>query len=229
MRRALRGLSTVLIVAGVLCLADAALTVVWREPLSSLYAQIRQNGLGGDLEKLEARPLERSERLALTQPGVRRRLAPFARALRRRVEDGEPVGRIRIPRIGASFVVVQGTEPADLRKGPGHYPKTPIPGLRGTVAVAGHRTTYLAPFRRVDDLGRGDRVMVDMPYGRFTYRVERTQIVPPTALWVTKRKRYDRLVLTACHPLYSAAKRIVVFAKLETAEPFGRARPGAAA
>ena len=62
-----------------------------------------------------------------------------------------------------------------------------------------------------------------MPYGRFTYRVERTRIVPPTAVWVTQRVSYDRLILSACHPLYSAAKRIVVFAKLVRSTPSGAA------
>ena len=85
-----------------------------------------------------------------------------------------------MPAIGVSEVFVQGTETGDLRKGPGHYPATPLPGERGTVAIAGHRTTYGAPFRNVDELERGDRIELRMPYGRFTYRVERTRIVPPT-------------------------------------------------
>ena len=85
-------------------------------------------------------------------------------------ETGEPIGRIEIPAIGADFVVVQGTDSATLRKGPGHYPSTTVPrGCGGTVAIAGHRTTYLAPFRNVDDLKHGDRIVLTMPYGRFTY------------------------------------------------------------
>ena len=83
------------------------------------------------------------------------------------------------------------------------------------MAIAGHRTTYGAPFRRIDQLERGDRIELRMPYGRFVYRVERTRIVPPTETSVTARVAYDRLVLSACHPLYSAAKRIIVFARLE--------------
>jgi sortase A len=129
------------------------------------------------------------------------------------------VGRLRADAIGLDAVVVQGTATAALRTGPGHYPATPLPGVRGTVAIAGHRTTYGAPFRHIDDLDGGDRIELRMPYGSFTYRVERTRIVPPTATWVTRRVKYDRLVLTACHPLYSAAERIVVFARLERAAP----------
>ena len=82
---------------------------------------------------------------------------------------------------------MEGTGTGDLRRGPGHYPDTPLPGARGTVAVAGHRTTYGAPFRRLDELDRGDRVEMVMPYGRFRYRVERTRIVPATATWVTRK------------------------------------------
>jgi sortase A len=110
--------------------------------------------------------------------------------------------------------VVHGTDTATLRKGPAHFPKTPLPGEGGTVAIAGHRTTYGAPFRPLDRLARGDRLVITMPYGRFTYRVERTRIVPPDAVWVTRPVGYERVVLTACHPLYSAAKRIVVCAWL---------------
>jgi sortase A len=130
---------------------------------------------------------------------------------------------VRIPAIGVSYVVVDGTDPATLRKGPGFFPEQPYPGARGTVAIAGHRTTYQAPFRKVDQLQKGNRVIVEMPYGRFTYMVERTRIVKPDALWVLQRTSHDRLVLSACHPLYSAAKRIVVFARLTKTEPRGAA------
>lgn len=215
MRRALRALSTLLIVVGVLLLADAGATLLWQEPVSAVYTRVQQDRLGGQLEELEREPLAAVETRALKrieEPG--RREAFRARAFKRKLGAGDPMGRIRADAIGLSEVVVQGTGSADLRNGPGHYPGTPVPGERGTVAIAGHRTTYGAPFRRLDDLGRGDRIELEMPYGDFTYRVERTRIVPPTALWVTNRVDHDRLVLTACHPLYSAAQRIVVFARL---------------
>ena len=88
-----------------------------------------------------------------------------------------------------------------------------MPGLRRTVALAGHRTTYLAPFAAVDELESGDPIVVTMPYGRFTYRLEQTRIVDPSAFWVTQQGE-DRLVLTSCHPPFSAAKRIVLIARL---------------
>jgi sortase A len=219
-RRVLRALSSVLIVAGVLLLADAATTLLWQEPVSAVYFRLQQDQLADQLVELEQAPLAPVERRALEQISEpRQRLAFRARALERRIEPGDPIGRIVLPDIGVSEVVVHGTETGDLRKGPGHYPDTPLPGEHGTVAVAGHRTTYGAPFRRLDDLERGDRIALEMPYGRFTYRVERTRIVPPSATWVTDRVEYDRLVLTACHPLYSAAQRIVTFARLESSAP----------
>ena len=120
-----------------------------------------------------------------------------------------------INKIGASFDVVQGTDTASLEKGPGHYPATALPGLGQTVAIAGHRTTYLAPFRHIDALAPGDRIVLKMPYARFTYVVQYHKIVLPTALWVTDNVGYERLVLSACNPLYSAAQRIIVFARLQ--------------
>src|SRR3954470_21131658 len=217
-RAALRGLSTALIVSGSLLLADAGATLLWQEPVSAVYAHREQGALEHELDQLDKAGPTPVERKALDKlPDPTRKLAFSARSLDRRTDDGDAVGRIRIDRIGLSTVVVEGTNADDLRKGPGHYPSTPLPGQRGTVGVAGHRTTYGAPFRHLDAARPGDRVEVSLPYGVFTYRVERTRIVKPTDVWVTNRVRYDRLILSACHPLYSAAKRIVVFAKLERA------------
>jgi sortase A len=223
-RRPLRALSTVLIISGVLLLSDAALTVAWQEPVSALYALIVQGRLDNDLRKLElAKPGARDLAALRSLRSDRRRMAFLARSLRRTAKRGAAVGRIRIPRIGASFVVVKGTDAASLRKGPGIYDDAPFPGAPGTVAIAGHRTTYLAPFRRIDKLQPGDEISVEMPYGRFTYRVQQRKIVAPTTVSVVKRVAYDRLVLTACHPLYSAAQRIVVLARFIRAQPRGPA------
>jgi sortase A len=216
-RRALRALSAVLIVAGVLVLADGIATLVWKEPLTALYARIQQGQLDDELATLERTPPTPVERRVIARlPDPRRRLAFQARALGRRSDPGDPLGRLRAPAIGLDAVVVQGTGGDELRTGPGHYTGTVLPGQRGTVGIAGHRTTYGAPFRHVDELDRGDRIELRMPYGRFAYRVERTRIVAPTQVEVIDRVAYDRLVLTACHPLYSAAQRIVVFARPES-------------
>jgi sortase A len=194
-RAVLRFAGAVLMTSGVLLVADAGLTLIWQEPVSALLASREQRALERQLER------------------------PPPRVVRRQPLRGDAIGKLELPALDRSYFMVEGVDTASLRKGPGHYPDTPLPGERGTVAVAGHRTTYLAPFRTIDQLDRGDRVIASMPYGRFVYRVERTRIVEPTALWVKRRVRYDRVILTACHPLYSAAQRIVVFARFVRREP----------
>jgi sortase A len=111
-------------------------------------------------------------------------------------------------------VAVEGTDTASLQKGPGHYPETRFPGQGGTVAIAGHRTTYLAPFRHLDQLEPGDEIEIEMPYANFAYRVQKTRVVDDSAVDIIHEAGYERLVLTACHPLYSAAQRIAAFARL---------------
>ncbi len=184
-----------MMVSGVLLIADAVLTVVWQEPISAYMA-------GREQVKLEQ---------ALAKPPPR--------VIRKEPLPGDAVGKILIPSIGVSEYVVEGTDMENLRKGPGHYPDTPLPGERGTVAIAGHRTTYGAPFRKLDELQPGAKIEVEMPYGTFFYRVQKTEIVDNDALWIKDRKPYDRLVLSACHPLYSAAQRIVTFARFVDRRP----------
>ena len=230
MRRAGRALSSVLIVAGALLVVDAVLTVTWQEPISALYTRLRQDSLAGDLNALNrAAPSPLELRALGALPDERSRISFLARELRRRAADGDAVGRIRMPSLDADFVVVAGTSTDALRDGPGIYPETPYPGSPGTVAIAGHRTTYLAPFRHLDSLRPGDRIELDMPYARFLYGVQYHQIVEPTDLAVLRDVGYDRLVLSACHPLYSASHRLVVFARLLETIPRGPARHGVAA
>ena len=198
--------------------ADAVLTVTWQEPVSALLAGREQDRLDDQLASASRR--SRRERAALgsgREPG--RLLSTLAARAERRLETGDAVGRIVLPTLRRSYAVIEGTDVDTLRKGPGHYPDTPVPGQRGTVAIAGHRTTHGAPFRTLDRLRPGDRIVTSMPYGRFTYRVEKTLVVAPTALWVKRRVGHDRLILSACHPLYSAERRIVVFARLRAARP----------
>jgi sortase A len=223
MRGLLRWLSTVLMLAGVLLIADAIVAVTWQEPVSAFLAQRSQDRLAGELEELAAAEPTPLELRALRDlPDERRRLAYLADRTRERVGPGEAIGRIVLPSLDADFVMVDGVAPDDLRRGPGLYDDTEMPGQGGTVGVAGHRTTYGAPFRDVDDLERGDLVRLEMPYGVFTYEVEETRIVEPTDLSVIDDVGYERVVLTACHPLYSAAERIVVFARLVETRPARR-------
>jgi sortase A len=219
MRRALRILAVALITAGIVTLADVAVTLLWKEPLSTIYGSIRQSQAAGQLEDLESsfrRHVEPQQVAPRSDPSERaRRLAGL---FSRRVEIGDPIGKIVIPRIGLDAVTLQGTDTATLQRGPGHYPDTSFPGQGRTIGIAGHRTTYLAPFNKINEIQDGDEVRLEMPYGSFTYRVQKHEIVDPTDVQIVDDVGYDRLVLTACHPLYSAAQRWAVFAKLSRIE-----------
>jgi sortase A len=179
-----------MMVSGTLLIADAGVTLLWQEPVSAFVAEREQAQLKEAF------------------------IEPPRRVIRREPLKGDTIARIEIPSIGVSEYVVEGTDTGSLRKGPGHYPETPLPGDSGTAAIAGHRTTYGAPFRHIDELEPGERVLIDMPDGHFVYRVERTKIVDDSDLSVLDRVDHQRLVLSACHPLYSAAQRVIVFAKL---------------
>ena len=198
MRAVLRFVASVLMVSGAMLIADAALTLTWQEPVSAFLANRQQTKLKHQLTKL---------------PPSAHDLIQF------KPLKGDAIGEIEMPAIHKHAYVVQGDDTDSLRKGPGHYPDTPLPGKRGTVAIAGHRTTHGAPFRHIDSLKPGNRIILAMPYGTFTYRVERTRIVDPNATWIKDKVSYNRLVLSACHPLYSAAQRIVVFARLARKGP----------
>lgn len=150
---------------------------------------------------------------------------------------GEGAGRIVIESIGVDYVFVEGVSVADLKKGPGHYPHSPLPGQAGNASIAGHRTTYGAPFHDVDELRPGDEIDVTTVQGEFTYEVRATEIVSPDQVEVLDPDHWDFdgdgtpeenvLTLTACHPKYSARQRIVVGAELvgEPAPPTPRPEP----
>jgi sortase A len=127
---------------------------------------------------------------------------------------GDATAHLVIPKIDLDKIVVEGVSVADLKRGPGHYPGSPLPGQPGNAAIAGHRTTYGAPFNRIDELSPGDEIMVTTLQGSFRYEVFDQQIVSPDAVEVLNDFHDNRLTLTACNPKYSASQRIVVIAKL---------------
>jgi sortase A len=216
-RPVLRFVASVLITSGILMLVDAALTVTWQEPVSAYFAQQDQDGLKKELKKDAGQvALDVQELRSIPNPLIR--LKRLAERSRKRAKTGHAIGIIRIPKIGRRDAIVQGTDTDSLRKGPGHYPATSFPGEGGTVAIAGHRTTYGAPFNQVDKLKPGDEIILEMPYGKFTYAVQKTKIVDPTDLSVVDRvPGAEQLVMSACHPLYSASQRIIVFSRLKSA------------
>ncbi len=219
-RRLIRDVSSVLVIAGVLMLLDAGLTLVWQEPVTAVIGTIRRDQTDLRYLSYNAVPLSLVDRTAVSQlPSRSQRIAFLARREAAQVPTGAAIGRLEISRIGVDYDVVQGTDTASLERGPGHYPSTAFPGLGETVAIAGHRTTYLAPFRNINELAPGDRIVLQMPYATFDYVVQFDKVVAPDAWWITDNVGYERLVLSACYPLYSASQRIVVFARLQSVKP----------
>ncbi len=140
-------------------------------------------------------------------------------------EPGDAIARLSIDAIGSDFIVVQGVDLRWLQEGPGHFPQTPMPGQPGNAAVAGHRTTYKAPFNRIDELVPGDLITVQTLQGTFTYKVDAQveptsgepighRIVSANDVSILDQSFGNRLTLMACHPKFSAARRIVVTATL---------------
>ena len=146
-----------------------------------------------------------------------------------RVRLGHGVALIRIPRLGKDFhyVIIEGVSIADLRKGPGHYPGTALPGQIGNFVVSGHRTTYLAPFNKLGELRDGDRILIDTSANQYVYKVTRPEVVQPDDVAVAapvperpKANPTKRLItLTTCNPKYSAAQRLIVFGQLISTAP----------
>ncbi len=217
LRSVVRFVAAVMTTSGVLLLTDAGVTLAWQEPISAVLALQDQAELEDQFdEKLDPPgPANKQGSDELTDAELEKLAEDYADE----IGTGEAWGRIEMPTLDKDYVAVEGTDQATLQKGPGHYPETALPGEGRTVAIAGHRTTYLAPFRYIDQLAEGDEIVIEMPWARFTYEFEEQLIVEPAQTEVTDTVGYERLVLTACHPLYSAAQRIVVFAKLEDVKP----------
>jgi sortase A len=128
--------------------------------------------------------------------------------------EGRALAVLRIPKLGLDKTVIEGVGVPDLKKAPGHYPGTPLPGQPGNSAIAGHRTTYGAPFYRLNELNPGDRIFVTTKQGQFRFLVEEVKIVKPTQVEVLRQTEDARLTLTTCHPRYSARQRLIVTAVL---------------
>jgi sortase A len=192
-RKALRIGSAALALAGAALLAWTLLVWRWQEPFTYLVAKREQERLAARYEAQSA------VRLVAAQP-----------------RRGEPLGRLKIPRLGLSAIVVYGTDSKSLRKGPGLDPRSALPGRGRLVYVAGHRTTYGAPFARIDELERGDAVIFERRGDRFAYEVAGKRIVAADDLSVLRSHRGEELALQACWPRFFASHRIVVFARPKT-------------
>ena len=213
-RRFKSALAALLFVAGLLLLAEGVVTLAWQEPLSALSARKEQHDLDERLRRIESAALAAPTGYVAREG--RSRKATVARRYRLRARRGDPLGRVEIPKLDKRFVLVSGVSGDELKKGPGHYHTTAMPGEHGTVGIAGHRTTHAAPFRHIDRLRKGDRISIRMPYGRFSYAVEGSIVVSPKNTRSLRRVGHDRVALTTCHPLFSDAKRLVVTARLRS-------------
>lgn len=219
MRRTARIAGSLLILTGVLTLAWVVLVWRWEDPFTAVYTHFEQSRLASAYDKQAAAFEPRLTRGNLAS--MQRQVATEARLYRRTLTTGEPVGRIRIGRIGLKMVVVQGTDDETLKKGPGHYAASALPGEGHLIYIAGHRTTYLAPFAEIDKIRVGDYIRFELPYATFTYRATRHYIVAASAVSALKDTGSEILRLQACHPRFFATHRYLVDAKLVGVEPRG--------
>lgn len=193
-RQVVRGIGKTLIATGVLILLFVAYQL-WGTGLQEARSQ---NSLETEFERVTATTVPAAETPPTTTPAL----------------VGDAVARIEIPKADVDKIVVEGVGVEDLKKGPGHYPGTPMPGERGNAAIAGHRTTYGAPFYDLNVLEPGDPILVTTAAGQFRYEVIGSQVVSPDASHVLDPTEDDRLTLTTCNPRYSAAQRLIVSAAL---------------
>jgi sortase A len=215
-RRAVSGLGRVLVTGGLLVLIFAAYQL-WG---TGVYTARAQDSLRQEFEAARAStrtPTPPSTRPSATTPAT---VAPTTTTTTPPPApppaESDVVAHLVIPRIGVDTYVVQGTATADLRRGPGHYAATPLPGQLGNAAIAGHRTTYGAPFGELDVLEAGDQIRVTTLQGSFEYRVFEKIVVAPDASEVLDPDplRNAILTLTTCHPKYSAAERLIIKGEL---------------
>jgi sortase A len=210
--RVARAAGLVLIVAGIAGIAWTIVVWRWQDPFTALYTTWEQRHLRAQYAHIAA-----TWKPAPSVPstdGMRAQVAREAAAYRRGTHSGEAIGKIVIGRLGLHMVLVDGTDESSLEKGPGRDLRTYMPGENRLVYVAGHRTTYLAPFAHINDIRRGDYIRLELPYATFVYRAVRHEIVPADAMSMLRSPRHELLRLQACHPRFFATHRYIVDARL---------------
>jgi sortase A len=207
-----RILGTGLLAAGLFTAAWTVTVWVWQDPFTAIYTGYEQHKLAGNLDRQIARFESGHRRTELGQERTKSLVASEARIEQRQAKAGQAIGRIIVPRMHLNMVVVNGTNESSLQKGPGRYLGSTMPGEGQLVYIAGHRTTYLAPFSKIDLLHKGDRITLVMPYATFVYRVSGYRIVPANDLKVLRSPGHEVLELQACHPRFSASHRFIAYA-----------------
>jgi sortase A len=220
-----RRLGLALIVCGLLALAWSVVVWRWQDPVTALYTAYEQHQLSHAYEARARRFRPAPAPLPVTRPSVASRpeaepppprrpsIEAEARAYRLASHEGDPLGRIAVPRLGLDMVFVDGTSESSLEHGPGRDLETSMPGEDRLVYIAGHRTTYLAPFSHIDTLRTGDRITLELPYAIFVYSVTRHVVVPADDLAVLRPGHTELLALQACHPRFFASHRYIVYAR----------------
>jgi sortase A len=201
-----------MIVAGVLGVVWAIVVWQWQDPFTALYTTWQQRHLRGEYATLTRTWKPQPPTVRVASP--RAIVARDAAAYRRDTHAGEAIGKIVIGRLGLHMIVVDGTDEGSLEKGPGRDLRTYMPGQNRLVYIAGHRTTYLAPFAHIEDIRPGDYIRLELPYATFVYRAFRHEIVPATAMQMLQSPRHELLRLQACHPRFFATHRYIVDARL---------------
>ena len=219
MRRGVRLFGTLLTIAGVLTLLWALVVWQWQDPFTALYTAWKQHQLASQYDKRTSsfKPAISGD----TQAAEKASIAREAKSYRLNSARGEVIGRLRVPRMGVNMLLVNGTDHETLKKGPGRDLRTFMPGENRLVYIAGHRTTYLAPFSHIDRLRSGDRVTIEVPYATFIYSVTGHRIVKATDLSVLRSPQHELVELQACHPRFFASHRYIAYAKLLRVEPRG--------
>jgi sortase A len=217
MRRLGRIAGLVMAGAGVLMLMWALVVWRWEDPFTALYTTWQQHRLEGQLNREfeEYAPKSASrQRTILDRSKAVHTLDLAAARFRHTAGVGQAIGRIVIPRLGLNMILVNGTDDGSLRRGPGRDLRSYMPGQNRLVYIAGHRTTYLAPFSRIDAIRPGDPITLEMPYATFRYSAVRHRIVPANDLAVLRSPKHELLELQACNPRFFATQRYIVYARL---------------
>lgn len=210
-------LALFMVAAGLLGLAWVATVFFWQDPFTALYTRWEQRSLAHQYTELLRSGLWAPPSLvakSANQRPSRSQLAREAAAYRHDTHPGEAIGRIVIGRLGLNMILVDGTDEASLTKGPGRDLRSYMPGQNRLVYIAGHRTTYLAPFSHIDAIRVGDYITIQVPYGTFVYRAIGHEIVPATDLAMLRSPNHEFLRLQACHPRFFATQRYIVDARL---------------
>jgi len=206
-------IGTFLLVIGLGILAWAATVYLWKDPFTTAYTAYEQRRLASNLDEQFDNWHPTREPVAESSDPVKRDdVSREAKRYRLTSEDGDAIARIRIPQLDLNLVLVNGTSVSDLRRGPGRHLETYMPGEHELVYIAGHRTTYGAPFGDINELKAGDTITLELPYATIEYRVRRHRIVDDNDVSVLESPHHEQLVLQACHPRFFASQRYLVYA-----------------